>query len=72
MDEGTPNTLYSIEGSPPDLSDRKEGCPFVERCDFAKDQCHQAFPDPVEVAPGHISYCWNVEEVRGRKQGGAS
>jgi peptide/nickel transport system ATP-binding protein len=69
MDEEMTKTLYSIEGAPPDLSARTSGCPFAPRCEYAQDRCHQEFPDPVEVSPGHISYCWYVEEVRGAQEG---
>src|SRR5450432_3152498 len=37
--------LYTIPGTPPDLSKEIAGCSFVPRCEFAQDQCQQ----PVEL-----------------------
>ncbi len=50
--------LQSIEGVPPDALKTIPGCAFVERCQFAREQCHQQKPEPVTVAPGHHSACW--------------
>src|SRR5690606_6520821 len=38
--------LYTIPGTPPDLSRPITGCPFAPRCDFAVDRC---FVEPVEL-----------------------
>ena len=54
--------LYTIPGLPPDLSKPIPGCPFVPRCEFAREECNA----PVhlkEVAPGHESACIRVQQV---------
>ena len=56
--------LYSIPGRPPDLNARPPGCPFAPRCTFAKDICHSAFPEVVEVGPNHHAACHATDEVR--------
>jgi oligopeptide transport system ATP-binding protein len=53
--------LYTIPGMPPDLSRNIEGCPFVPRCEFAQEQCHQ----PValkDIAPAHATACLRVQK----------
>ncbi len=52
--------LYTISGMPPDLSKEIKGCPFVPRCEFARDYCN----NPVElkeVEPSHASACLRVQ-----------
>ncbi len=53
--------LYTIPGQPPDLSKPIPGCPFVPRCEFAREECQQ----PVHlamVAPNHESACTRVQQ----------
>jgi oligopeptide transport system ATP-binding protein len=53
--------LYTIAGAPPDLSKPIPGCPFVPRCEFAREECNA----PVhleEVAPAHESACTRVQQ----------
>ncbi len=53
--------LYTIQGLPPDLSKPIPGCPFVPRCEFAREECHA--PVHLEtVAPGHESACTRVRQ----------
>ena len=53
--------LYTIQGLPPDLSKPIPGCPFVPRCDFAREECNA--PVHLEtVAPGHESACTRVQQ----------
>ena len=49
--------LESIPGAPPRLDRPIKGCPFVERCDRALDQCATDAPALVAVAPGHLAAC---------------
>jgi oligopeptide transport system ATP-binding protein len=52
--------LYTIPGTPPDLSKEIAGCSFVPRCEFAQDQCQQ----PVELKrteTNHASACVRVQ-----------
>jgi len=55
--------LYQIPGSPPDLGDLSQGCPFAERCDRAEEICKAEFPPFVEVASRHHSLCHFAAEV---------
>lgn len=49
--------LSVIRGTVPNLMNPFPGCSFVERCDFATDQCRLARPKMAEVAPGHLVAC---------------
>lgn len=39
------------------------GCVFRTRCPIATDICAQGRPDPIEVAPSHLSYCKRIEDL---------
>jgi len=49
--------LSVIRGTVPNLMNPFPGCSFVDRCDFATDQCKRARPKMAEVAPGHLVAC---------------
>jgi oligopeptide transport system ATP-binding protein len=55
--------LEPIRGLPPDLIDLPDICPFVPRCDYAREKCEQKRPPLLDVGPGHKSACWFWEEV---------
>jgi hypothetical protein len=38
-------------------------CPFVPRCNYAREQCERKNPPLMEVSPGHFSACWFHDEV---------
>ncbi len=44
MDSHHQDKLLPIKGSPPDLLDLPQGCPFVPRCDFVLEQCSTVYP----------------------------
>jgi oligopeptide/dipeptide ABC transporter ATP-binding protein len=48
-------TLYTIAGSPPDLSTPIPGCPFAPSCEYAEEKCTTSTIALKEVAPGHFS-----------------
>ena len=50
--------LYSIHGSPPDLSMRIRGCSFAKRCPYAMNICYDRKPQNRFVAQGHHVSCW--------------
>ncbi|MCC7364117.1 MAG: ABC transporter ATP-binding protein [Dehalococcoidia bacterium] len=53
-----PETLPTIEGQPPDLTNLPAGCPFQPRCPVAMEICKDN-PPPVRVhGPAHSSLCW--------------
>jgi oligopeptide/dipeptide ABC transporter ATP-binding protein len=54
-------TLYTIPGSPPDLSKPIPGCPFAPRCEFAQEKCITSTIALKEVAPDHSSACLRIQ-----------
>ncbi|MEG2420045.1 MAG: ABC transporter ATP-binding protein [Oscillospiraceae bacterium] len=50
--------LYTILGTPPDLMNPPEGCPFAARCEHTLKVCQQYRPDYTTFEPGHRSACW--------------
>ena len=63
VDARTKEKLDPIRGLPPDLIDLPDMCPFLPRCDYAREKCEQQNPPLLEVAPGHRAACWYWEEV---------
>ncbi len=57
--------LNEIEGVVPSLYNLPKGCTFADRCDYATDQCHAAFPPLEEKRPGHWAACWHSDRVLG-------
>ncbi len=55
--------LYQIPGLPPDVAHLPPGCPFAERCERAKDICHQQYPPFVQINENHYSLCHFAKEV---------
>jgi len=49
--------LFTIPGSPPDLTRPIAGCAFAPRCGFAAEACTAAVPELAEAAPGHAHAC---------------
>lgn len=50
--------LIPIEGTPVDMLNPPEGCPFAPRCEHAMKICLQKMPPYVELGEGHRSACW--------------
>jgi len=63
LDAAHKEKLEPIRGLPPDLIDLPDMCPFVPRCNFAREKCEQKRPPLLQVAEGHYSACWFWEEV---------
>ncbi|HWV23461.1 MAG TPA: ABC transporter ATP-binding protein [Thermomicrobiales bacterium] len=63
LDATRKEKLQPIRGLPPDLIDLPDMCPFVPRCNYAREKCEQKNPPLLEVSPGHLSACWFWEEV---------
>jgi oligopeptide transport system ATP-binding protein len=63
LDKSAKERLVPIRGMPPDLIDLPDMCPFVPRCNYAREKCEQKNPPLLEVKPGHYSACWFWEEV---------
>ena len=49
--------LYSIPGSPPNMTKTQKGCPFAPRCDFAGNDCRDHLDALVEFEPGRKRAC---------------
>ena len=56
-----PNRLPVIEGQPPSVGNRPDGCPFRPRCNRASDKCH-SMPPETELSSEHTLRCWHPPE----------
>ena len=63
MDKTRGQKLKPVDGQPPDLTKLDGGCPFRPRCPFATEGCKKGVPQLEEVAPGHISACFEKDRV---------
>jgi peptide/nickel transport system ATP-binding protein len=58
---GARRELAGIPGTPPDLRDPPQGCPFIPRCGFARPACAQVdmslIPVPGGRSPLHVTAC---------------
>jgi oligopeptide/dipeptide ABC transporter ATP-binding protein len=59
--------LTVIRGTVPNLMRPFPGCSFVDRCDFAVEECRRSRPVMKEVSPGHFVSCHAVQ-VGGENQ----
>ncbi|WP_046113086.1 ABC transporter ATP-binding protein [Aquincola tertiaricarbonis] len=55
--------LPALPGRVPELHLLPPGCPFNDRCAWAIDDCRQALPPRLAVAPGHDARCIRLHEV---------
>lgn len=64
--------LQPITGTPIDLLNLPEGCPFAPRCDNAMKICIHKAPDSMDINENHKASCWiNVKEaLEASKEGG--
>ena len=61
--------LIPIEGTPVDMLNPPEGCPFAPRCEHAMKICLQKMPPYVELGGNHRSACWlRVQEQLEREK----
>ncbi len=63
LDAAAKAKLSPIRGLPPDLIDLPDMCPFLPRCDYAREKCEQQNPPLLEVNDVHRSACWFWDEV---------
>lgn len=54
--------LFTIPGSPPNLTQPIVGCPFAPRCPFRVDYCTKEPAIAREVEPGHRTACLRVQK----------
>ena len=66
--------LIPIEGTPVDMLNPPEGCPFAPRCEHAMKICLQKMPPYVELGGNHRSACWLrvQEQLEREKAAGAA
>ena len=50
--------LYSLKGTPPNLSLPIEGCPFAARCRYCMPVCRKCAPQPTDFSSTHQASCW--------------
>jgi oligopeptide transport system ATP-binding protein len=53
--------LESIPGTPPDMTNPGEGCPFAPRCPYARVRCAHTRPPFFSAGAGHRSACWLLD-----------
>jgi oligopeptide transport system ATP-binding protein len=58
LDLAEKTRLTPIKGQPPDLIALPEGCPFVGRCAYEREQCRSQWPESEIVGPEHGVNCW--------------
>ncbi|MBQ1525147.1 MAG: ABC transporter ATP-binding protein [Firmicutes bacterium] len=51
-------SLYSIQGTPPDLMMDIKGCPFADRCDYCMPICKERMPQEIAITESHGVSCW--------------
>lgn len=52
------DTLYALNGTPPDLIKPPVGCPFAARCEYCMQICLEEMPEVTNVENGHEVCCW--------------
>ncbi len=62
--------LIPIEGSPVDMLNPPEGCPFAPRCEHCMKICLKKMPPYVEIGENHRSACWLRMSGTSKQQGG--
>ncbi len=55
-------SLYSIKGMPPDLTEPMWGCPFAPRCEHAVPRCETTPIQLQELLPGHETACLREQD----------
>ena len=50
--------LHPIPGSPPDLLNIQENCPFADRCSSAMKICKPHMPQETQISATHRCSCW--------------
>ncbi|WP_106342632.1 ABC transporter ATP-binding protein [Laceyella sediminis] len=58
LDLSRDQELLPIMGTPPNLLDPPQGCPFAARCQHAMSICTQEMPELDEVSSTHQVACW--------------
>lgn len=62
--------LHPIPGSPPDLLNIADNCPFADRCENAMKVCKMTMPEMKQFSDTHICSCW-LNHPMAQGKGGA-
>ena len=64
--------LVPIEGTPVDMLNPPEGCPFAPRCEHCMKICLSKMPPRTQLSDTHYSHCWlrQKEAFEAKKEGG--
>ena len=62
--------LHPIPGSPPDLLNIQDTCPFADRCTAAMKICKMRMPQETQLSDTHRCSCW-LQHPKARKGGEA-
>ena len=62
--------LHPIPGSPPDLLNIQENCPFADRCAAAMKICKLHMPQETQISATHRCSCW-LQHPKAQKGGEA-
>ncbi len=69
VDADSYERLVPIEGTPVDMLNPPEGCPFAPRCEYCMQVCLKKMPPFVELGDDHRSACWlRVQETMNKKE----
>jgi oligopeptide transport system ATP-binding protein len=58
LDTKNKDTLYSLQGTPPDLIKPPVGCPFAARCEYCMQVCLDEMPEGTVISDTHEVLCW--------------
>ncbi|WP_346929134.1 ABC transporter ATP-binding protein [Clostridium sp.] len=58
LDTKNKDTLYALNGTPPDLVKPPIGCPFAARCEYCMQICLEEMPEVTNVENDHQVLCW--------------
>ena len=58
IDQDKALPLIPIPGSPPDMLNPPQGCPFCLRCEYARNICARQMPPVFKTSEEHFSRCW--------------
>lgn len=72
MDQDKSSPVKSTDADSNNLQAGADGCPWASRCHLVSEPCTVSFPDPVEIAPGWVSYCHNLDSFGTNKDHAAS
>lgn len=64
--------LVPIEGSPVDMLNPPEGCPFAPRCKSCMKVCLKHMPEYTPIKDDHYSACWLLQKDEFEKKGGSN